>query len=78
MGDVNQLKMGKDPLIDFDSFLRLSNHLLNIPHEKGISLLSYVKKLERSNLMNQPWIVSTYLEIRVHLAMEWPNYISAL
>ena len=70
--------MGKDPLIDFDSFLRLSNHLLNIAHEKGISLLSYEKKLGRSNLMNRSWIFPTYLEIPGHLEMEWSDYISGL
>ena len=70
--------MGKHPLIDFDYFLRLSNHLLTIPHEKGISLLSHINKLKGSNLMNQSWMSAIDLEIPGHLQMEWSYYISAL
>ena len=64
------MKMVEDPLIGFASFFRLSNLLLDILNEKGISLLSHVKKLEGSNLMNQSWMSTTYLEIPGHLQVE--------
>ena len=67
------MKMGEDPLIGFASFFKLSNPLLDILNEKGISLLSRVKKLEGSNLRNRPWMYATNLEIPRHLQMDWSS-----
>ena len=77
-GDGLKIRVGEDPLVDSDSFYKLSEGLVNVLNEKGIFFLAQVSRETNIDIQFQNWKSSSQLGISKDYQEEWKSYITWL